>query len=646
MIKYKVELRDFGWYRTQITCMQACPVHTDSGKYVQLITQGKYKEAYLVARSPNPIASICGRVCAAPCEDACRRGKIDAPVTIRSLKRFVTEKYGSESSNPDTIRYLFEGGAEYGSSRIWNSSSLARGRAKRNKRVAIIGAGAAGLACAHDLSLLGYQVTIFEASQAPGGMARLGIPEYRLPRAIIDNEVSVVQSLGVDIKYNSKINSSFGLKQLRELGYDAIFIATGLQRGRELDIPGRELDGVVHAIDFLLNVNRGYRVNLGSKVVVIGGGAVALDAARTAVRMFYGDQEARTQEAMAEAGILHTAVDVARSAVRAGAEVIVASLESFDEMPAMKTIEGREEIHQAIEEGIRFLPSRGPKRFIGKNGRISKVELLKVSQVFDSEGRFNPLFVDGSQEEFEVDSVILAIGQQSDLSFISSSDGVEITSTGLIRVNPETMETTAPGVFAGGDVAFGPRILIEAAANGKTAAQSIHRYLSSKDDGVWEAPEINLTVSIEVIPKYRYKMPEQYELNDRASPPCEPLYRRTGVSEVELTLSEDEARVQAERCLNCHVYTIYDSEKCVLCGSCVDVCPENCLKIVTLDMVELDEFTQSMIIHEDYGKNTADYSVMVKDDEKCIRCGLCSLVCPTEAFSMERFSFSESIETI
>ncbi|HEB84461.1 MAG TPA: FAD-binding protein, partial [Bacteroidetes bacterium] len=275
--------------------MQACPVHTDSGRYVQLIAEERYREAYLVARSPNPLASTCGRICAAPCEDACRRGWIDQAVTIRPLKRFVTEQFGSESSRPDTLKSLLDDGVEYGCSRAWHMSCLGKTAsskaAKVGKKVAVIGSGPAGLACAHDLALLGYRVTIFESLKNPGGMLRYGIPGYRLPREVIEREVAVLEQFGVEIRTGTPLTEEYNLRSLREEGFEAFFLSVGAMRGRDLNIPGHEKDGVIKAVDYLLNLNSGYRVDLGDKVVVIGGGSVALDAARTAVREFYQPME-------------------------------------------------------------------------------------------------------------------------------------------------------------------------------------------------------------------------------------------------------------------------------------------------------------------------------------------------------------------
>ncbi len=267
-IKFDARFNDITWYRRNVPCMQACPVHTDSGRYVQLIAQGKFEEAFLVARSPNPLASVCGRICAAPCEDACRRGWIDEAVTIRPLKRFVTEKFGAESAKPDSYRKLLDlehagDGADPGCRRAWHLSQLCRtaalattDRATRGK-VAIVGSGPAGLACAHDLAVLGYDVTVFEALPEVGGMLRYGIPEYRLPRGVIEREVALIERLGAKFRTSSALTADYNLDHLRQEGFQAFFISIGATRGRDLDIPGSDKDGVVKAVDYLLNLNRG-----------------------------------------------------------------------------------------------------------------------------------------------------------------------------------------------------------------------------------------------------------------------------------------------------------------------------------------------------------------------------------------------------
>jgi NADPH-dependent glutamate synthase beta subunit-like oxidoreductase len=342
-----------------------------------------------------------------------------------------------------------------------------------------VGAGPAGLACAHDLTLLGHTVTVFEAMPLPGGMMRYGIPSYRLPREVIDHQVAEIEALGVEIRYGCPLTPAFGIAELRTQGFGAVFLGIGAGRGRGLRIEGGELDGVVKAIDYLLNINRGYRVPVGKRVVVVGGGLVALDAARIAMRAIVpGIAMSSQEEAAIDETTLRVALDAAREAIRRGAaEVTVVSLESATEMPAAKSVQGREELEVAAGEGIRFLPSWGPRRILGVDGKVSGIELVRCVQAFDDTGRFNPVFDEQTTHVLEADAVILAIGQGPDVSFLRPEDGIETTPSGTIKVDPETLATTAPGVFAGGDGAFPPALLITAAHQGKAAACSIDAFL-------------------------------------------------------------------------------------------------------------------------------------------------------------------------
>jgi NADPH-dependent glutamate synthase beta subunit-like oxidoreductase len=635
----RVRLPDLEHWKAQVKCQSGCPVATDAGRYVQLVAEGRTEEAFLVARAPNPLASVCGRVCAAPCEDACRRGAIDAPVTIRALKRYVTERHGVESRQPATQERLrgeaLTQGNTYGLPLPLEGTG---GSAERGvgQRVAVAGAGPAGLAAAHDLARLGYAVTIFEAASEAGGMMRFGIPEYRLPRALIQAEIDRILALGVTLRLDTPLDASFGLRELRAAGFEAVFLAVGVAKGRDLRIPGVELDGVVKAVDYLLNVNRGYRLDLGRRVVVIGGGFVAFDAARTALRL---GRESAADAAQADALAAESdarakeALDSARAALRAGAhEVTIVSLEHFDELPVLRSTQGHEEFEEARREGVAFLPRRGPLRFLGA-GRLEALELRAVQSVFDAQGRFAPRYDDDDVLTLEADACILAIGQQPDLAFLRPEDGVELTPAATLRVDPATLASSRPDVFAGGDVAFGPRNLIDAVANGKRAARSIHAYLA----GARATCEVRL--EIEKLATARYQRIAGFEVLEREAPPTLDLGRRTGIAEVETGFEPSQAWRQAARCLVCHVQTIYDPEQCVLCGRCVDVCPEHCLALVPYEQVAWEPDAERAPGGEP--DLSGARSVMVKDDERCIRCGLCAVRCPTDAMTMEQFRISE-----
>jgi formate dehydrogenase (NADP+) beta subunit len=634
----KVRLPDLEHWKAQVKCQSGCPVGTDAGRYVQLIAEGRDQDAYLAARAPNPFASVCGRVCAAPCEDACRRGNIDAPIAIRSLKRYVTERYGAESIRPDTqdlLRSELIGEGNRFPGHLPTAPLGEMGGGSMPRKVAVIGAGPAGLAAAHDLALLGYDVTVLEASEEPGGMMRFGIPEYRLPRTLIRQEIDKILALGVKLRLKEPLTPTHGLKELRAQGFEAFFLSVGVSRGRELAAPGVELDGVVKAVDYLLNVNRGYRLPLGRKVVVIGGGFVAFDAARTALRLGRETAEEELDALVSESEArAKEAIDSARAAIRGGAtEVTIVSLERFEEMPVLRSTQGHEEFEETKHEGVAFLPGRGPKRFLGET-RLQAIELRAVRSVFDEHGRFAPVYDDDDVLTIEADSCILAIGQQADLSFLKPEDGVEVQRSGSVKIDPQTLATSARGVFAGGDVAFGPRNLIEAVANGKRAARSIHEHLSH------EGARIERTLAIEVLPTEQYRMSAGFEILDREAAPTLDLGRRTGIAEVETGYDTALARAQAARCLVCHVQTIYDPEKCVLCSRCVDVCPEFCLAIVPLEQLDLPEAEREALLDRAQG-NGLPLSAMIKDDDRCIRCGLCAIRCPTDAMTMEKFQITE-----
>lgn len=617
---------DLDWLDSNFPCMAACPVHTESGRYVALIEEGKYREAYHIARKPNPFASICGRVCAAPCETACRRGTIDQPIAIRALKRFVCERFGVESMvDLEKLKEV-----------------LGKSVKRNGIKVAVIGAGPAGMSCAHDLALLGYEVTVFEAQSVAGGMLRLGIPEYRLPRELIRLEINAILSLGVELRLNSKLGTDFTIADLRKQEFKAIFIGIGSHRSRDLRIDGVELDGVFRAVDFLLNVNLGYRVELGNKVVVIGGGNVAIDVARTAARQDKMDIGHVTE--------VSEALDVARSAVRFGAkEVHMVCLEDWNEMPATK-----EEISEALEERIQIHPRKGPSKIVGKNGKVVGFETIDCISVFNDQGRFDPKFATGTESVLEADTIIMAIGQTSDLSWVKPEDNIEITPRNTIKIDPKTLATTAPGIFAGGDVSFGPRNAIDAIANGKKAAQSIHIFIAGGTEQRLELDFREKNVEIIVADTKKYSREWGYEKCGRVPIPALPINRRIGISQVELGYKEEEARLEASRCLHCWDNTIFNTagedsgSECILCGGCVDICPEYCIDLVTFDRLEVDEELKTEM-HEEYNlliSGETEYqwgSVMIKDEDRCIRCGLCAMRCPVACITMESYSVPETM---
>ena len=631
MATQPTKLVDLDWLESNFPCMQACPVHTQAGRYVSLIAEGRFEDAYRYARQPNPLASICGRVCGHPCETACRRGQFDAPISIRALKRFVTERYGPESRNPLD---LFPEKPEV----------------THAERVAVIGSGPAGLAAAHDLALLGYAVTIFEAAQVPGGMLHLGIPEYRLPRDVVQSQVREILALGPELRLNSRLGD-FSLADLRREGFQAILLAIGLHRSRDLILPGRDLDGVITGTDFLLNVNLGYQFSIGKRVAVIGGGNVAMDVARSALR----EQQRQTLDALSSSVlpdqlteperdvVMKELMDVTRTAMRLGArEVHMVCLESRQEMPAFE-----EEIEEAELEGLKIHASRGPKRFVGQDNKLAGLETIHCTSVFDAQHRFSPVFAPGTESVLACDTAILAIGQTSDLSFLAPQDAIETTRQGTVKIDPQTLMTTASGIFAAGDIAFGPRLIISAVADGKKAAEEIDRYLRGP---AWKPKPRYVQITV----LDHHEMAQEYDEYSRLSVPTIALDRRTGIAEVEAGYTEEQARLEATRCLKCWINTIFEGNEaegteCILCGGCVDVCPENCLELVPLSQLRIPE-TETRKIQESLASDPitlqhltpdelpdGEGSVMVKDETICIRCGLCAQRCPAHTITMEGF---------
>ena len=626
-MRFRDKKVDRDWLNSNFPCMMACPAGTNAGRYVSLIAEGRFEEAYRYARDPNPMASICGRVCAHPCETACRRGAIDKPISIRALKRFLTERYGPESRHPLAIR---------------------REPAKRLPyRVAVVGSGPVGLSAAHDLAMMGYQVTILEAAPAAGGMLRLGIPEYRLPRSVVDAQIREILDIGnVELKLNSAAGRDYTIAELRSQGFDAVVIAVGAHRSRDLSIPGVDLDGVHKGIDFLLNANLGYRFTIGKKVIVIGGGNVAMDVARSAAREVLKQHGAEgAGEVPSDTNIAavatHEMVDISLSALRLGArEVSIVCLEKRDEMPA-----ALEEIEEAETEGILLRDGRGPNRVVGRDGKVVGLETLQTKWVFDSTGRFNPAFHEGSESVLECDTIIMAIGQAPKLDFLRPEDGVQISPRGLIVADRKTLMTSAAGVFAGGDCVFGPRLIIDSVGDGRRIAAGIDEYLTGH-----KRPEPE--IEIEVLDRHR--MFADFMNWNRQPVPMLPLDRRTGVTEVEVGFDAESAMREARRCLRCWINTVFegneaDGSQCVLCGGCVDICPENCLKLVPLEQIEL---TPEVIEHiqqneelyrvelddvaaEELGVITG--SCMIKDETRCIRCGLCAERCPVQVITMEAY---------
>lgn len=613
-----VEIPDDAYWRRQIRCQDACPVHTDARGYVRAIAEGEFEKAYLIARGPNPLASICGRVCGAPCEAACRRGDVDQPVSIRALKRFVTEQYGSESRRFHPLdllkRVLDLPGRQCNGEEELVGLKRLLGKLDAPKpdgpAVAIIGSGPAGLAAAHDLALLGFRVVVFELEPVPAGMLAVGIPAYRLPRDLIKAEVEVIEALGVEFRCNVEVGKDIQFETIRS-DFDATIIAVGAKRSRKLEIPGADGPGVLGGIELLRDVALDEPVELGKRVVVVGGGNVAYDVSRSVVR---------------QAG-----VDISRTALRQGEvrDVYLVSLESLDELPADDA-----EIIEGDEEGVQRHHRWGPKQVIRDGqGMVTGIEFQRATRVFDEAGRFAPLFDENETMTLEADTVIWSIGQQADLGFVSKDGDLKLDPRGLLPCDQTDLTTAAPDVFLAGDLAHGPRLLIDAVASGKKVARSVQRFLTNRK---LERDQVLLHLPIS-----EYKREADYEKQCRVEIPIQsPEQRLSGKDVVgETGYTSEMARCEAGRCFDCGVNTIFDSDKCILCGGCADVCPELCLRLVSLtDLNGGDALGQMIDMRLEPGE-IEDTSAIIKDETKCIRCALCAVRCPVGAISMERLTF-------
>jgi NADPH-dependent glutamate synthase beta subunit-like oxidoreductase len=470
-------------------CIDACPVRIDIPGYLRLIAEGKINEAYALIRERVPFPGILGRVCTHPCEDACRRKEVfNQPIAICALKRYVTD-------NVDEV-----------------SEQVSKVEKDTCHKVAIIGAGPAGLTAAFYLRKKGHHVTVFEERSEPGGMMRFGIPDYRLPQDVVEKEIKQVLDLGIELQTEKKLGKDFSLDQLKADGYKAVFLAIGAQLSRKIDLIGTNLDDVFWGLDFLSVVNEGREIALKDRVLVVGGGNVA--------------------------------VDIALTAFRCGAEeVTLACLESKEEMPANPW-----EIEEAIEEGVKLMCSWGPKRIIEDNGKVSGIELIRCTSVFDDQGTFCPTFAN-IMETVKTDQVILAIGQAPDFSFIDDKGPLRVENS-LIVVDEDSQETAIPGIFAGGDVAKLPGTIIDAIAAGRRAANSIDKFLGGDGD-ISEFRMQNSECGIENQP-YTGKREEGFADLKREAMPILPLSERhDGFSEVELGFNEDQAKEEAKRCLQC-----------------------------------------------------------------------------------------------
>jgi heterodisulfide reductase subunit A-like polyferredoxin len=487
-------------------CMDACPVHTNVPGYIKLIAEGEFKEAYKLIRETNPLPACVGRVCYAPCQEVCNRGEIDEPLCIRDLKRVPSDQWNIEELEVPVV-------------------------AETDKKVAIVGSGPAGLAAANDLALHGHSVTIFEALPEPGGMLRVGIPEYRLPKEILRQEIGYIQKLGVEIKTGVQVGKDITLEKLKK-DYDAVFVAIGAHGGMKLGVEGEDIPGVMEGIEFLRAASLGEKVNVGKKVVVIGGGNTAIDCARTAKRL-------------------------------GAKEVTIVYRRSRDEMPASE-----EEVIAAEKEEIKIEFLTAPSRFSAENKRLAKMECVRMKLGEpDASGRPRPIPIKGSEFTMSVDTVIAALGQVPETDFVKQSE-VSLSKRGAIEIDAKTGVTNVEGVFAGGDVVTGPAFVIDAIAAGKKAARSIHQYLNGQPlepEQEWKEPE---KFSQEEIEDRKERFPSRNKVEMREEPVKE---RVQDFREVALGYSLEEAAEESSRCLAGQI------KGCIECHECERRCEPNAI---------------------------------------------------------------------
>jgi len=637
MEKLNVQVPGENYHQGLISCQVACPVHTDARGYVRAIAEGRFDEAYLIARGPNPFASICGRICGAPCEAACRRGKVprvdddgcfvanDRPVAIRALKRFACEQAGPEARDTAEVLKAVQSfippvaAAAEEIAALLNSCLDGRIAKVAGERIAIIGAGPAGLSAAHDLALLGFKLVVFETEPVPTGMLAVGVPAYRLPRELIQKEVAVIQALGVEIRCGVTVGKDISFSELRR-DFAAVLIAVGAKASRSLGLPGENGPRVYGGVDLLRAVSLDERMDIGREVVVIGGGNVAYDVARTVVRQI--------------------AYDAARTAARLAVttRVHLVSLESLEEMPA-DTVE----IIEGDEEGVERHNGWGPMEILrDSEGKVSGVRFRKCVRVYDADRKFSPQYDDQTTVVIPCDTVLLSVGQSPALKFLEDGgEDIEMMRPGWPKVDPARLTTTGEGVFVAGDLAHGTRLLIDAVASGKAAARSIYQFVTGR---ALAADSVSAHNILE-----HYRRERGYESLRRTSVPVIHPEERLHHPEVvvETGYTREQAMREASRCLDCGVTPVFDGVRCVLCGGCADVCPTECLKLISLDSLALNSDLVSAIEHSlGTDADLKENSAILKDEDRCIRCALCAQRCPVDAITMERVTFSTTWRTV
>lgn len=587
---YKVTLPTSQYYTDEVECRTGCPVNTDARGYLIAVSEGEFEKGYAISRATNPFASICGKVCGAPCEKACRRSDVDETLSIRNMKGYLTAKHGPEVGD-------LKAPLHYSTVRGSVDPEL------NGKSVGIIGGGVAGYTAAHDLARLGYACTIYEKYGTSGGQLVQGVPINRLDRPVVQAEIdSILQFKHITVKHNCDVGKDISFAQIQQ-DHDAVFIAVGLSAGRLIPMPNSDHKNVHIGLAFLLDFNMFERWDLSDqRCIVIGGGDVAFDVARSALRCKAGE-----------------------------VQLCCLEREHLDEMPG-----SADEREGGRREGVVFNDGWGPDEIVVEDGVFKGLKIKKVRSVFTPDGKFAPEF-EAETRFVPGDHLFMAVGQKAVLDFLDGS-GVEITKQGLIQVDPQTYATNVPGVYAGGDVALGPKLFIDGIASASDAALAIDAYLTKqplqKKLRVLEFTEIE-----------NYDRREDYLLIDRQDrreldidPAKEPEVNST------CEYSDCEAKAQADRCLACHIHPTFEGNICILCGGCVDVCPSYCLSMKSFDRIEGDAEVEALV-EKEFGSTVVaeeDGSVMLFDPLKCIRCGMCAIKCPTGACKMSENSFEDT----
>ncbi|WP_203291599.1 FAD-dependent oxidoreductase [Maricaulis parjimensis] len=575
------DTRDPDYFHKVVDCQWACPAHTPVPEYIRLIAQGKFTEAYLVNRRSNVFPGILGRVCDRPCEPACRRGRVEEePVAICRLKRVAAD-------NRDEVSHLVP----------------QKPAATNGKKIALVGAGPASLTVANDLAPLGYECTVFEAHHRPGGLMISNIPSFRLPEEVLDTEIGYIENMGVEIRLNSRIES---LKGLMDEGYDAVFIGSGAPKGKDLRIEGRdEADANIHiGIDWLESVAFEHVAKIGKRVLIIGVGNTAMDCCRTSLRLGADDVKVMARKPR----------------------------QFFKASPW--------ELEDAEDENVEIIVNHSPKRFVVEDGKLTGMEFELMEYELDEDGEITETRKAGTTI-IPCDDVILAIGQENAFPWIERDLGIEFDKWGVPVVDETTHASSLPGVFFGGDSAFGPKNIIWAVEHGHQAAISIHKHCQGEalDDRLPRG--VNLASAKMGVNEWMYS--NAYDGSHRRDMPLVELEARLSNRKMEVELGFDAERIKTEvqRCLNCDVQTVFEAPLCKECDACLDICPVDCLAIVpdgeeaalraSLKVPAANK-EQALFVSQPL-KDTG--RVMIKDENLCLHCGLCAERCPTAAWDMQ-----------